>query len=102
MAKDGKGVRLDGQLFLGAGAEPLSTSRLQVGQPGHQMFDRPSRISARLKQEGIDTTDGALMRQAEEETRSGLNVQGFARKMSDPGSEECLSNGLIWNSHWPS
>ena len=42
MANGGNQVCDDGQLFLGAGAEPLSTSRLSVG---HQMYDRPSRIS---------------------------------------------------------
>ena len=54
------------------------------------MYDRPSsatNLQKMIGNEGIDTADGALMRPAEEETRSGLNVEGFAFKMLDPGSE---------------
>ena len=41
----------DGLLFLGAGAEPLSESRLL--STGHQILDRPSSILLRLKKEEI-------------------------------------------------
>ena len=82
MANDGKGVRLDGQLFLGAGAEPLSTSRLSVG---HQMFDRPVEISERLEE--IGTADGGRKRQAVEETRSGYIDDGSALILINPGSD---------------
>ena len=80
----------DGQLFLGAGAEPLSTSRLQVGQPGHQMFDRPSGATQDYRnrnQEEIGVADDNRKRKAEEEIRSGQNVKGFALIILNPGSD---------------
>ena len=70
------------QLPLG-GAEPLSHSRLQVGQPGHQSDDRPSRISSRLDQADIADDDETIAiaedvqkRKAEEEIRSGPGGEG--------------------------
>ena len=41
-------------------------------------------------QEEIDIADDRQKRQAEEETRSGHNVEGFALMTLNPGSEECL------------
>ena len=93
MANDGEEVcNDDGQLFLGAGAEPLSTSRLSVG---HQMFDRPVEISERLEEtiggqslnKGIDIADDALKRQAVEEIRSMFIDKGSALKSLTSGSD---------------
>ena len=74
-ANDGEEVKVhDGQLFLGAGAEPLTHPRLQVGQPGHLDVVRPSGISEDYRnQKEIGTADGGRKRQAVEETRSGHN-----------------------------
>ena len=82
MANDGEGVSASCQLPLG-GAEPLSHSRLQVGKPGHQSDDRPSRISARLQTndiaddyEMIAIAEDAQKRKAEEGIRSGPGGEG--------------------------
>ena len=75
-----------GELSLG-GAKPLSSQRLQVGQPGHPDCDRPSRILHRLDQndiaddevnnkEGIAIADDARKRQAGEGIRSGSIDKG--------------------------
>ena len=68
------------QLPLG-GAEPLSHSRLQVGQPGHHDSDRPSRILLRFAniaddEKQIAIADDVQKRQAEEEIRSGPGGEG--------------------------
>ena len=82
MANNGVDVSLPYQLPLG-GAEPLSHYRLQVGQPGHQSDDRPSRIFERLNENiaaddlsKIAIADDAQRRQAEEEIRSGPGGEG--------------------------
>ena len=70
------------QLPLG-GAEPLSHSRLQVGQSGHQSDDRPSRIFDRFKTNDIAAdyvkiaiAEDVKKRKAEEEIRSGPGSKG--------------------------
>ena len=70
MANGGEEVKLDdGQLFLGAGAEPLSQSRLQTG---HLIDDRPSGIYKDLKEEIFE--DQSVMRT--EDYRQITDVKG--------------------------
>ena len=74
VANRGGKVCIDGQLFLGAGAEPLSHPRLLM--TGHQDADRPSGISVRLdSKEEIDTEVGARMR-LKEDSRQITDVKG--------------------------
>jgi hypothetical protein len=81
MASNGEGVSGDILKFSLGGAEPLSHSRLQVGQPGHQSDDRPSRILDRFKTNDIAAdylkiaiAEDVQKRQAEEEIR--LDAEG--------------------------
>ena len=64
VAKDGKLVRVDGQLCIGAGAEPLSIRQLSTG---HSEFDRPSGILDRLKEEIVG--DQSMMTKEEIQVR---------------------------------
>jgi hypothetical protein len=78
MANGGEEVKLDdGQLFLGAGAEPLSQSRLQTG---HLIDDRPSGNSddhsEMTEKEVIDTEAGSLMRIRKDDSRGITAIKG--------------------------
>ena len=84
-ASDGDQVRDDGQLFLGAGAEPLSTSRLSWGT--RCLIDPVESTDDYLNQEEIGVADDNRKRPAEEETRSGYIADGSALMTINPGSD---------------
>ena len=105
MANGGSGVSAHEQLSLG-GAEPLINQQLPVG---HSDLIRPSGASddylnhsEMIRTEEIGTADGDRKRQAEEETRSGHNIEGFALEMLNPGSEGGLRSTNHRNSPRPS
>ena len=94
-ANSGEGVSNGGGHFLLGGAEPLSHSRLQVGQPGHQSVDRPGGILERFNtKEEIDYAEVCQKRQAEEEIRSGSLTKGSALRTNISGSDGGLSDDL--------
>ena len=72
MANDGVDVSNSLKLSLG-GAEPLSHSRLQVGQPGHQSVTDPV---ASTQDNRIAIAEDVQKRQAEEKIRSGPGGEG--------------------------
>jgi hypothetical protein len=77
--------------FLLGGAEPLSHSRLQVGQPGHQSVDRPSGNLSMISKEGIDIAADALKRREDASSHLTPITEGLALRVvshDDGGSSE--------------
>ena len=70
-------------MFLGAWAEPLTQSRLSVGQ----QVDVLARFATRISMKDDEETAAGALRRYMEEIHQGLDMKGLALRILNPQSE---------------